>query len=305
MKKRNTRYLLYTTLLGMLVSVSGCSSVLPIDSGTPAAVTTAPTQAPDSQVDDNLLYTSDNGELTITLPGKNWVNTADDDFRRTFLADETGILTISHYLNDYADTVAVPKTQAELESLLLTRPTIAEVSGSAFTAVPHTVMNFSYQPGNTANSYFYELSYNEGNKVRYEIVWGMQASGEIYEVVGKLYTADQDAADKLRVSIQSTSITDSNYVGIVRSSGSYAADHAGTDSAGAIQYRCIQSANVRDQASAGGSKVIGELSVGDTVNLIAEVNGWIEFEYNGQTAYVYSEYMELVSTPDSDTAPKE
>ncbi|MDD3278282.1 MAG: SH3 domain-containing protein [Lachnospiraceae bacterium] len=295
MKKRNTKFLLYTGLISLMVSVTGCTSVLPIGSDPSAAVTQAPTQSADSQTDVNLLYTSDNGSLTITLPDSSWKNTADSDSRRTFLSEETGILTISHSVGDYADTVTLPKTQAELEALLLTKPTVATVSESPFTSTPHTVVSFSFQSGTVANSYYYELSYEEGNDVRYEIVWGMQAAQEIIEVVGKLYTADEAQADKLRNAIMSTQVTDSNYTGIIRSASSYTADNS--DSTGSVhQYRCIQSANIRSKAGMDGSSVLGEMSVGEVIDVTAEENGWLEFQYNGQTAYVYGEYMEAVTS---------
>lgn len=294
MKKSNTHFLLYATLLGVMVTVSGCTSVLPIGSSTPISIAVTPTATPDSQTDENLVYTSDDAGLTIALPDQNWVNTADTDSRRTFLADEVGILTICHYLDDYADTVVVPKTQNELVSILLTRPSIAEVPDTAYSLMPHTIMSFSYTPGSVSSTYQYEISFDEGNKVRYEIVWGMQAAGEVYEVVGRLYTSDSAEIEKLRASILSTALVDSNYTGIVRTASSYSADHADTSTAGKLQYRCTQSANVRDQASASSSKVIGELAVGETIDVIAEVDGWLEFQYNGQTAYVYGEYMQRV-----------
>ncbi len=52
------------------------------------------------------------------------------------------------------------------------------------------------------------------------------------------------------------------------------------------------------------NSIIAYLSEGDTVNIIKEVNGWYEIEYNGQIAYVYGAYVNPNNNNNSIPATK-
>lgn len=52
-----------------------------------------------------------------------------------------------------------------------------------------------------------------------------------------------------------------------------------------------QDVNVRNEANATTSIVIGTLSAGNVVTVTGNVNGWAQIDYYGQTAYVDSSYL--------------
>ena len=51
------------------------------------------------------------------------------------------------------------------------------------------------------------------------------------------------------------------------------------------------------------NSIIAYLSEGDTVNIIKEVNGWYEIEYNGQIAYVYGAYVNPNNNNNNNSIP--
>lgn len=54
---------------------------------------------------------------------------------------------------------------------------------------------------------------------------------------------------------------------------------------------CTSPVNVRDAASSN-SRVIGSLKTGEEVAVLSKDGGWIEIEYDGESAYVYEDYLE-------------
>ena len=50
------------------------------------------------------------------------------------------------------------------------------------------------------------------------------------------------------------------------------------------------------------SEVIGSLSNGTAVNILGETNGWYYIEYNGETGYVYGEFITLTNSPTSSSS---
>lgn len=53
---------------------------------------------------------------------------------------------------------------------------------------------------------------------------------------------------------------------------------------------CISPVNIRAAASPNAS-ILGELMAGEKVTVYGTTDGWVEVRYQGQTAYIYGEYL--------------
>lgn len=287
MYRKFQRGLLLTVILATVLGTTGCS-LIPLKETTQTNISKNDENAADSPAsDNNLLYTTSDSKLTITLPDKDWFNIADADSRRTFICDKIGILTIDHSTGGYADVTTIPSSEKELEKQLTSR-TNAAAGGEESEGALYTLVDSQFSSTDVAESFYYEVAYPEGNKTRYEIVWGMKAPEELYKAIARSYTADESAIDKIRTSVKSIQVSGGNYDGIVRTAG--AIDTSETANTG-NRYRCIQSANVRDAAT-NKSNVIGTVESGETIDVLNQTGSWFEFKYDGETAYVYSKFFE-------------
>ncbi|MDD3338508.1 MAG: SH3 domain-containing protein [Lachnospiraceae bacterium] len=290
MYRKFQRGLLLTVILATVLGTTGCS-LIPLKDTTQTNTSTKDENAADSLAsDDNLLYTTNDSKLTITLPDKNWFNIADADSRRTFICDKIGILTIDHSTGGYADVTTIPSSENDLEKQL-TSKTKAAAGDEENEGALYTLVDSQFSSTDVAESFYYEVAYPEGNKTRYEIVWGMKAPEELYEAIARSYTADEATIDKIRTSVKSIQVLGGNYDGIVRTTGAIDTSETITTK---NRYRCTQSANVRDAAT-NQSNVIGTVESGETIDVLNQTGNWFEFKYDGETAYVYSKFFEAAS----------
>ena len=62
-------------------------------------------------------------------------------------------------------------------------------------------------------------------------------------------------------------------------------------SSGEMMTVTATSVNVRSEPSTDGY-IMGSYTAGSKVERKGEIDGWIEIDYNGQTGYIYSDYLE-------------
>ncbi len=70
-----------------------------------------------------------------------------------------------------------------------------------------------------------------------------------------------------------------------------------------VVYYATTTLNVRKEPSTEGEK-LGLLQTGDKVEAIEEKDGWVKFDYNGETGYVYAQYLSK-TRPEGETNPAE
>ncbi len=130
----------------------------------------------------------------------------------------------------------------------------------------------------------------------------MQLCNSIDEEYQELLATDSDIA--AYIELMSNEIRDAVGTALVSSSSEEDEDTEETDEtvvAKSCQATTTDTINVRSSDSTAADK-LGTIEKGTTIDVIEiRVNGWAQIEYNGQTAYVKTDYLEIISSAENET----
>lgn len=230
---------------------------------------------------DNLYISSDDS-IRIYLPNENWVNSADTDKKRIFVATNQGMITIEHIKDTFAETKEVPKTKYQMQEYIENlENTVVKSENERFS---FEILDWEANEYDYSMTYYCEVKILSDNQTRYEVLYGVKTEGEIYEVVGKSYVEDDLIKSEIKEAVKSVSINKKGYKGFVMEED--ASQGKGK------KYICIHSVNVRDQAQSSDSNVIGTLEEGEVVTVLSKEGNWYKIRFEGETGYVYKKYLE-------------
>lgn len=230
---------------------------------------------------DNL-FTSKDDSVYIYLPDKSWVNSADTDKKRIFIAANKGMITIEHMTDSLAESKTLPQTKRQMEKYIENlENAFASSSEEDFT---FEIVDWKIEDYNFSKTYYCEVKVTSQNQTRYEVLYGVKTEEEVYEVLGRAYLEDESLQAEIKEAVKSVSINKKGYQGLVM-------EEDGSGNKGK-KYICTHAVNVRDQAQSSDSTVIGTIEEGETVTVVSKEGNWYKIRFEGQTGYVYKEYLE-------------
>lgn len=141
---------------------------------------------------------------------------------------------------------------------------------------------------------------------------GIAAQDDVVDLLHKVdsgYTAAADADETLKNFMEAlpVALDDAVSAELAAREGSSADEgsQGGVQAQGNVSAKVKETVNVRKSASTEGDK-LGQVMGGDTVTVVASLdNGWSQIDFQGQEAYVKTEFLEIEGSVPQQEAPAE
>lgn len=258
-------------------------------------------------------YTAKDSTLSITLPNNEWKVEKELEVLYSFRSDYADI-KITHVIGADAKKI-LPAYKEEDVRKRIESNKAADISTEEQTQESTQIEEFTLEDYKcniieAVAYYSYHLEYeNNPGKVS-EIVLGIQGPKEIYELTATLYQDNVTYRNELSETIDSfLLIKDTKLQNGLSKAKQY--QESTTDGSVEVKgfkvvkadynndgskkqgdmYTCVSSVNVRDSGGMN-SSVIGALETGEQVKVLSEDGGWYEIDYEGQSGFVYKDYLE-------------
>lgn len=254
---------------------------------------------PETELQTNVAYTSQDRSIRITLPDSTWTVQQDVDEMRVFSSGNAAMISIVHAANaSEMKNISVAKSEDELKE----SQTKQYPGANAF-----EITEFEKYASPTLNTYEYVVKYNATSMWAYSVTYGILAADQAYVVTGTVLDDNKALLDVVQSSVKSFTVLRSSVFNVIPGKGTAASESqsqsggdaasemaALTDYGSSATLYASDEVRIRQQPSTEAA-ILGMLSRGNAVTVTGETPQWFKVSVNGNTGYVSKAF--LVSNP--------